>query len=72
MHSLAPQLYQATVPTGLDEVLVTVLSPVSPAPFQNRMQCKYTATHQPTHFNPEDGGNMYLWNVGNITHNCTV
>jgi hypothetical protein len=29
-------------------------------------------THQPTQFNPEHEGSMYLQNVGNTAHNNTV
>jgi hypothetical protein len=32
----------------------------------------YPITHQSTNFHPEDGGSMYLRNVGSITHNHTV
>jgi hypothetical protein len=37
-------------------------------PFFPKQGCVYTETHRPTHFNPEDGGSMYFWNIGNVTH----
>jgi hypothetical protein len=38
-----------------------------------KTQCYiYIETHQPTHFDPEEGGSMYLRNVGNIAHIHTM
>jgi hypothetical protein len=29
---------------------------------------RQTVTHQPTHFDPENGDSIYLRNIGNIAH----
>jgi hypothetical protein len=34
-------------------------------------RCIYTVTRQPTHVDPDDGGSIYLRNIGNIAHNHT-
>jgi hypothetical protein len=50
-------------------------SPLFLAPFPLAFEtegCMYTETQHPTDFDPEDGGSMYIRNVGKIVHTHTI
>jgi hypothetical protein len=52
-------LSESIVPTGLHKAPVPTLTPFHQSFFKTECYT-HTAIHQPTHFNPEDGGSMCL------------
>jgi hypothetical protein len=58
------------VGTALDEAPIPSLPP--PKFLFKAESYTYTTTHQPTHWEPDDGSSMYLRNVSNITNKQIV
>lgn len=62
---------QFTIPNSTGKAPISPLLPFPLLSFKTKCYI-YTASHQPTQFNPEDGNDIYIWNSGNVTHNHMV